>query len=1019
MAYPLPRHLQIQRDVDIDIDIDDDIPASSIVIGHDDANTIDDSSLGCSLYTTDDEERAVSSDAAIKSATPATHHFNNTNHLAKNVNFASPVACAAANGVAGPTRRDTRYRQPNPDERHANHAGDHAVVCGDEESIDSHRLFPSISRFIHRQPRAQKCVFFTSVFFILSSFGLAAVGLGLSLGWSGELDGSTGSDANSFSANSFGVGSDVVNENDIHEGARFTALVNSERPVSEVKSLNNSTADSSEWPTYAPTFTPTSLQPTYSPTIGSATSTTAAATVSSATVSTMTSSSASNPPESDSIMTAATSAAKTQSPITSTTTTTQVAATATNATAKGSSFAPAETESTVPATQAPDAATKPFATAVSSTNATIVVNPTTGIEATNSTDIAVVETTSTTATSTATSTLGLSITNTTKAPSANTTGAGSSSPTLTPTLIPSLAPIPIPVLSCIDFQNFAVIDAKAVLYYSIVPSSFPGANNGLFCARLEYDGLGWLALGVSTDGQMIGSEAIIGLPDEGTVLKYNLGGKTDELVAPMEETKQTLQNTLIGQENGRTVMEFAKLLVEDNEIPILESGVNYFLHAKGFDNALGYHLTRWSFEIDFQPSPLEQASMEFPTLEPTTWMPTAWPTFYPTVSRVPTVRVSSSDMDNTTATEKEVIVFNPDADTFIEPGTNSTMGDKKRLKVDGKPERITFLRFDLSSAMNSSFNVSKATLRLHALTSSINGGTVDLVSLPACANFDEDTLVWGNAPPCAFAAATNIVGTFGEVKENEWVEAVLDLDLSIIQSSITLRITSHMENGVTFSSSNTDDGTKPELKVFYSLGMDGAGNATEVDTNRPTSFPTYVPTTWMPTAPMAEKMVLVATQDAMLRDGFYSDRAFGLDNFMSIHAAVILDNIRKRVFKLNLLVAVPGVSYSFTLKMFVTWTGVDESRVITVYRAKNDFNWSERTVTWNNFGSPAMEKIADYELLYDERDMGVDISLGEFEPVSSKLILLLEITSEVGTGNKVDVLSRNHGWNPPLLIADP
>ncbi len=63
---------------------------------------------------------------------------------------------------------------------------------------------------------------------------------------------------------------------------------------------------------------------------------------------------------------------------------------------------------------------------------------------------------------------------------------------------------------------------------------------------------------------------------------------------------------------------------------------------------------------------------------------------------------------------------------------------------------------------------------------------------------------------------------------------------------------------------------------------------------------------------------------AMLHDNFYSDRAFGLDNFMSIHAAVILDNIRKRVFKLNLLVAVPGVSYSITLKMFVTWTGVED-----------------------------------------------------------------------------------------------
>lgn len=35
---------------------------------------------------------------------------------------------------------------------------------------------------------------------------------------------------------------------------------------------------------------------------------------------------------------------------------------------------------------------------------------------------------------------------------------------------------------------------------------------------------GWLGFGVSPQGMMVGSQAIIGLPDEDTVLKYNLGG---------------------------------------------------------------------------------------------------------------------------------------------------------------------------------------------------------------------------------------------------------------------------------------------------------------------------------------------------------------------------------------------------------------------------------------------------------------------------------------------------------------
>ena len=61
----------------------------------------------------------------------------------------------------------------------------------------------------------------------------------------------------------------------------------------------------------------------------------------------------------------------------------------------------------------------------------------------------------------------------------------------------------------------------------------------------------------------IGSEAVIGLPDDGTVLKYELTGKSTSLVVPMSDDKQTLIDTSITQEGGMTVMSFTKILDED------------------------------------------------------------------------------------------------------------------------------------------------------------------------------------------------------------------------------------------------------------------------------------------------------------------------------------------------------------------------------------------------------------------------------------------------------------------------
>jgi hypothetical protein len=125
----------------------------------------------------------------------------------------------------------------------------------------------------------------------------------------------------------------------------------------------------------------------------------------------------------------------------------------------------------------------------------------------------------------------------------------------------------------------------------------PGKN--ILCARLERSNIeGYIGFGISPAGTMDGGMAIIGLPGNGTVMKYNLSG--DRSVELMSDKKQTLMDASITQEDGVTIMEFGKFLREVGENAILANGENTFLYALGAINELLYHSSgRGSFVLDF------------------------------------------------------------------------------------------------------------------------------------------------------------------------------------------------------------------------------------------------------------------------------------------------------------------------------------------------------------------------------------------------------------------------------------
>lgn len=124
-----------------------------------------------------------------------------------------------------------------------------------------------------------------------------------------------------------------------------------------------------------------------------------------------------------------------------------------------------------------------------------------------------------------------------------------------------------------------------------------------FRAQLVLTSQAWVGFGVSTSDQlMLNSNMIMGLPDDGNVVKYTAINydPTGSGIIQLSDEKQTLMDVLIEQNrtSGTTVMEFQKKLVEPKEIPITLNGTNYFMYAYGFGNDFGFHRAYGTFTVD-------------------------------------------------------------------------------------------------------------------------------------------------------------------------------------------------------------------------------------------------------------------------------------------------------------------------------------------------------------------------------------------------------------------------------------
>lgn len=179
-------------------------------------------------------------------------------------------------------------------------------------------------------------------------------------------------------------------------------------------------------------------------------------------------------------------------------------------------------------------------------------------------------------------------------------------------------------------------------------------EDGTATFQVEYDGEAWIGISLTDSTSMVPNTAIIGLPNEGTVRKYNLGGKSVGAVVELNNELQTLQDTSILQQDGRTVMTFTTLLREADEL-VLSTGQTNFLWAVGPGNDLAQHEFRGSSTtilvgcpaklVQNAAAPVNKATIapttspiavatQTPTVSPTKAPTTASPTQSPTKSPV-------------------------------------------------------------------------------------------------------------------------------------------------------------------------------------------------------------------------------------------------------------------------------------------------------------------------------------------------------------------------------------------------
>ena len=181
--------------------------------------------------------------------------------------------------------------------------------------------------------------------------------------------------------------------------------------------------------------------------------------------------------------------------------------------------------------------------------------------------------------------------------------------------------------------------------------------------------------------------------------------------------------------------------------------------------------------------------------------------------------------------------FRPSADAAVRsilPNTN--FGTSTRLRTDGDPTSISYLRFNVANLAGS---VQSARLRVYALTPYDTDFDVHKVT----GSWDPKTVTYTTRP----SIDPTVVGTSGRVMLGTWMEADVS-SLVTGNGTINVAITDVHQTGITLAASEYV-GLEPTLVVTTATPMSAP---TTAPTSTSTPAPQPPPTTAPPSAPSSE-----------------------------------------------------------------------------------------------------------------------------------------------------------------------
>ena len=138
---------------------------------------------------------------------------------------------------------------------------------------------------------------------------------------------------------------------------------------------------------------------------------------------------------------------------------------------------------------------------------------------------------------------------------------------------------------------FTLEDGKVVISFDV------DQDADTLSVQFVLEGQGWVSVGYSPDGRMVGATAVIGLPDEAVASGTNpslyfLSSRDEAGVQRLPADAQTLLDADVTQNDTHTVLGFTRALVENDVVNVDLNAANTFVYAYGSTNGLGFHASR-------------------------------------------------------------------------------------------------------------------------------------------------------------------------------------------------------------------------------------------------------------------------------------------------------------------------------------------------------------------------------------------------------------------------------------------